>query len=239
MALWLAYGPDDVGVRVCLMEGKALQGQSLHPDTDDALAAVVDQDRTKVRIGGTTPQAVPVAVMPTSTDGVPIATQEAPPDALGGWARLRIAGVLSSRPNWDGVVVDVRDQITHWVHVSAGEIVSLQGFATGRLVSALGGNAEAAPDAVEQTLSRPEKLAAHLHTASLGGDMRALTGHLIGAEIAAAKPYWLGQEVIVVAERSALVQTLQYQGTSVDEAMPQDMLVRGLAAFADAAGYLD
>jgi len=237
MALWLAHGPDAGGVRLCLLDGQILQEQSLFSDPSAALNADSAQGRATVPINGTTPQAVPVRVLPEAADAVPTVTQETPPDALSGWARLRIAGVLATRPNWDGVVVDVTDQTTHWIHVSADEIVSFQGFATGRLIVALGGAADASADAADQTLSRPEKLAAHLHSASLGGDARALTGHLIGAEIAAAKPYWLGQQVIVLSDSRNLAQILQSQGAVAETAAPQDMLARGLAALADAAGY--
>lgn len=237
MTLWLACGADDGGVRLCLMDDDILQEQSLFSDAGAALDSDRARGRIAVRIGGTAPQAVPVRVLPDTAGAVPTATQETPPDALSGWARLRIAGVLASRPNWDGVVVDVTEQTTHWIHVSAAEIVSFQGFATGRLVTALGGAAEASADAADQTLSRPERLAAHLHAASLGGDARALTGHLIGAEIAAAKPYWLGQEMVVLSRTRSLARILRSQGAMAETAAPQDMLERGLAAFAQAAGF--
>ncbi len=237
MTLWLAYGADDGGARVCLMNGNILQEQSLFSDVGAALGTDRARGRITVRIGGTAPQAVPVRALPDIADAVPTATQETPPDALSGWARLRISGVLASRPNWDGVVVDVTDQTTHWIHVSAAEIVSFQGFATGRLITALGGAEKADADAADQTRSRPERLAAHLHAASLGGDARALTGHLIGAEIAAAKPYWLGQEVIVLDQAQSLAQILQSQGAMAETAAPQGMLEHGLAAFAQTAGF--
>jgi 2-dehydro-3-deoxygalactonokinase len=67
---------------------------------------------------------------------------------------------------------------------------------------------EAFAEAVGETLSRPERLAQRLFSiradnvlSGLSPDAARgrLSGFLIGAELAAARPYWLGQEVAVAA----------------------------------------
>src|SRR5699024_7089512 len=109
-----------------------------------------------------------------------------------------------------------------WAEVSAGEVVSFRGFLTGELErllatgsslrEALGGDGfdEAAFDAaLADALARPEALAARLHglrAEALLDDQppaaaRArLSGLLTGAELAAARPWWLGREVIVAGD---------------------------------------
>ncbi|RKF13453.1 2-dehydro-3-deoxygalactonokinase [Roseovarius spongiae] len=230
MTRWLAVGPEADMVRACLMDGDILLEQSLFRDEEAALAAYPDHAEKAVRVGAGAPHATPTAILPNLVAQVPAVTQETPPDLLGGWARLRVAGVAASRPHWEGVVLDAGSESNHWVHVSADEIVSFQGAATPRLIAALDGAPVADDEAADSTLSRPERLSAHLHGALLAGDARAVTGHLLGAEIAAAKPYWLGQEVIVLSQTDTLAALLRGQGADAVTAAPDDMLARGLAA---------
>ena len=215
-----------------MMEGNVLLEQSLFADEPTARATFSVSDETVIHIGGIAPQSVPVAVLPTEGRSVPAVTQDAPPDALGGWARLRIAGVLAGRDGWDGVVVDTGSHSNHWVHVSADEIVSFQGAVTPRLITALSGAPEADGKAANATLSRPERLSLHLHTAHLSGDARAVSGHLMGAEIASMKPYWLGQDVIVLSQDTVVADLLHRQGSMPTILDPDEMLVRGLCVLA-------
>jgi 2-dehydro-3-deoxygalactonokinase len=69
-----------------------------------------------------------------------------------------------------------------------------------------GSDRDAFREACRDTLSRPETLAQRLFSIRAGQlldgtsgevDARACRGYLIGAELAAARPYWLGQEVVV------------------------------------------
>ncbi|MEM9580508.1 MAG: 2-dehydro-3-deoxygalactonokinase, partial [Pseudomonadota bacterium] len=104
------------------------------------------------------------------------------------------------------------------------EIVSFRTFMSGELFQTLGAHtvlrhslsaSGTDPDmdlgafdaAVSDTLSRPETLAGALFTLRaadlLTGQSATVTrarlsGALIGAELAAAKPYWLGQRVAIV-----------------------------------------
>ena len=79
-------------------------------------------------------------------------------------------------------------------------------------------------DAVSDAISRPERIAARLFglraEALLGGltpDLaRArLSGFLIGLELAGARPYWLGQDVVVLGAEglaAAYLSALSAQG---------------------------
>ena len=140
--------------------------------------------------------------------------QDTPPARLPAASRAQIAPFIAARPNWDGVVT-VKDGGTHhWLHISAGEVISMMGFLTPRLITDLGGGPQPDMSALSDTMSRPERLAAHLSSAVLTHDTAGITGHLIGAELAATKPYWLGQEVVLMGQGPYLA-ALKAQGVSV------------------------
>jgi 2-dehydro-3-deoxygalactonokinase len=144
-------------------------------------------------------------------------TQKAPLGVLEA-AALRIDAFLSLNPDWDGVLC-LPGRTTHWVQVSAEEVVSFQSFATfqlleGFLGGSLDGSPAALPDPVilrtmaEDVLSRPERMALRLAEAQTGLKLGALTneialgqmwGACLGAELAAARPYWLGQNLALIA----------------------------------------
>ena len=113
--------------------------------------------------------------------------------------RSRVAAFVSTVPEWGGVVLVVGD-VSRWVQVSAGEIVSFQSFLTGRLAAALG--AEAAPDetALADAMSQPERLAGMLRSAEVSGESGVALGALIGAELAATRAFWLGADVRLIGE---------------------------------------
>ena len=133
----------------------------------------------------------------------------------------QITGFLARNKNWDGVIC-LPGTHTKWVHVSADEVVSFQTFMTGELfdviatqtvlrhsIAADGWDDEAFAQGLDMGLSRPERLAARLFSLRANGllnDMpgtaaRAqLSGMLIGTELAAAKPYWLGQQIAVIGD---------------------------------------
>lgn len=186
---------------------------------------------------GAAAQPVPAPVLPRAGRAVPALTQDAPPDRVSGWVRISIAGFLADHPGWDGVICAQRDALSHWLHVSADEVVSCQSFLTPRLVTALGGAAQAIPEAVADSMSRPERVAAHLRVAELRGRAEAITGHLIGAELAAARPYWLGQQVALIGATplmAAYAEALRAQGGPVSAAGAAKLLPKGLKALATA-----
>jgi 2-dehydro-3-deoxygalactonokinase len=131
----------------------------------------------------------------------------------------QIAGFLAQTADFDGVIC-LPGTHTQWVHVSASEVISFQSFMTGELFALLGSQSilrcsvgtEGWDDAtflagIEATLARPDHLSALLLTlraddivrgADAGHATARLSGWLIGAEIAAAKSYWLGRQVALV-----------------------------------------
>lgn len=149
---------------------------------------------------------------------VPGLAQRTPADVMRG-EETQIAGFLSLNTGWDGVLC-LPGTHTKWVHLSAGEVVSFQTFMTGELFALLSTASvlqhsatgtdwdESAFDAaISEALSKPERLAARLFTLraadllegqSHGTTRAALSGYLIGAELAAARAYWLGQNLAIL-----------------------------------------
>lgn len=184
---------------------------------------------------------------------IPGISQNSPADVMRG-EETQIAGYLAQNPDFDGILC-LPGTHSKWVHVSAREIVSFRSFMTGELFALLseksvlrhsigtqGWSDAAFAEALETTLSRPESLAASLfalRAAQLLHDQtpqiaRArLSGLLIGAELAAAKPYWLGQPVALIGA-AQLTQTyataLGAQGVSPQIADGSAMTLAGLTA---------
>lgn len=209
-------------------------GQSCAMDGNRRVAEA--QGARLVRVGDGA-EALPAPVLPNGGDALPALTQDHPPDMISGWIRLWIAGFLDTRAHWDGVICAVHDDLSQWLHVSAEEVVSSQSFLTPRLIAHLGGAAALCEAALSDSLSHPERLAAQLRMAEIRADPAALTGYLIGAELAAARPYWLGQRVGVIGDGAlahVYAQALTIQGCPVEQASVEDVLAPGLAALGQA-----
>ena len=149
---------------------------------------------------------------------IPGISQAQPADVMRG-EETQIAGFLAQNKNWDGVIC-LPGTHTKWVHVSADEIVSFQTCMTGELFDTIakhtvlrhsvagdGWDGDAFHAAVSDGLSRPEKLASRLFSLRAEGLLNGLppaaararlSGLLIGAELAATKAYWLGQQIAVI-----------------------------------------
>lgn len=182
---------------------------------------------------------------------IPGLKQGDPPDVMRG-EETQIAGFLARNPGWDGVLC-LPGTHSKWAQISAGEVVSFRTFMTGEIYALLaqesvlkhsvagdGWNAEAFQESLSLTLSRPEKLAEKLfglraadllHAQSPDIARAQLSGLLIGAELAAAKPYWLGQNLAVIGSEAtmpAYSAALQAQGLSVTQADGTAMSIAGL-----------
>ncbi|WP_170361736.1 2-dehydro-3-deoxygalactonokinase [Ruegeria arenilitoris] len=181
---------------------------------------------------------------------VPGLKQTAPPDVMRG-EETQIAGFLATHQNWDGVIC-LPGTHTKWVQISAGEVVSFRTFMTGEMFDLLGGQSvlkhsvgagwddAAFAEATADALSKPEQLAARLfglRAADLlqgqdGGVIRArLSGYLIGAELAATRPYWLGQQLAIIGAESlseVYAKALQQQGAFVETANSTKCTLAGL-----------
>lgn len=212
-------------------------------------------------LAGTTPVAVPAKpaeIAPVPLSGLPAHAlpglrQDTPPGMIGG-DLARIAGFLTLNPGWDGVIC-LPGPVTHWVQISAEEAVSFQSFLTGEAAAALasapslraamedgGWDSAEFGEALEAAMSRPERLASGLAgiggEAALGalrpGQARArLYGLLTGAELTAARPYWLGQQVALIGadvDARPYAEALQRQGLPVTIANEERMTLAGLIA---------
>ena len=177
--------------------------------------------------------------------------QTAPADVMRG-EETQIRGFMATNPGFDGVIC-LPGTHTKWVHVSAGEIISFQTFMTGELFSLLsvasvlrhtvqpdGWDEAAFLQAVERSFSRPSAAAAQLFTLRAEALLNEpyenvarsqLSGILIGIELAAARPYWLGQNLAVLGTHeiaNAYCQALKAQGLEVSMAHSEDMTLAGL-----------
>lgn len=184
---------------------------------------------------------------------IPGIRQANPADVIRG-EETQIAGFLALNDGWDGVIC-LPGTHTKWVHVSAGEVVSFQTLMSGELFALITGHSvlrhsiaptgwdeDAFAEAMSATLSRPEGLAGRLFSiraAQLVHDtdtvtLRArLSGLLIGAELAATKPYWLGQNVALIgadAVSMPYISGLAAQGVTVARADATDMTLAGIKA---------
>jgi len=205
IAPWLGPGPGKTPVIACGMVGSR-QGW-----------AEVPYRAVPCKPGAAVPQAVETADPRLSLHIVPGISQAAPPDVMRG-EETQIAGALADLPQFDGVLC-LPGTHTKWAHVSAAEVVSFQTCMTGEIFALLSehsvlrhsvgtGSLDRAAflDAVSEPLSRPERLAQLLFAIRAEGLLQGadaprargrLSGLLIGAELAASRPYWLGQQVLV------------------------------------------
>lgn len=187
---------------------------------------------------------------------VPGLSQSKPADVMRG-EETQIAGVIALHPQFDGVIC-LPGTHSKWAHISAGEVVSFQTFMTGEMFALLSkqsvlrhGMQDAQFDGaafdlgVDAGLSHPEKIMARLFSlraegllSNLGKDaaFSRLSGLLIGAELTAAKPYWLGQAVRLVGAETLsghYARALSAQGVTAQILDDTACSIAGLArAFA-------
>lgn len=232
MSRWRLCGHDGTEGRALALDGPRILGEARGATAEAALAALGQASDPVLRIGDGPATALPAPLLPgTVQTGLPGLTQTSPPDCIDGWTRLLLIGVKDH----DGIACVTTPTLAHWVHLSAGEAVSCLSFLTPRLATALDAAAEADAQALADTLSRPERLAAHLRAAEVQGTPAALTGHLLGAELAAARPYWLGQSVALIGPETAIgtrAAALEAQGVPVARHAPDSLLARAIPALA-------
>lgn len=201
----------------------------------------------------------PGALMPVTTDPrialriVPGLSQRKPAADVMRGEETQVAGVIATLPDFDGIAC-LPGTHTKWAHVSAGEVVSFQTFLTGEMFALLAGQSvlrhsvgsegwddAAFAEAVADAISSPARVASRLFglraEALLAGlapetARSRLSGLLIGTELAAARPYWLGQRVVIVgadAPARAYVAALAAQGVQVEVLPADQMTLAGLS----------
>lgn len=184
---------------------------------------------------------------------VPGLKQIKSPDVMRG-EETQIAGVLALLPGFDGVIC-LPGTHSKWVHISAGEVVSFQTYMTGELFALLsfqsvlrhgmigaGWNDEAFDTALSDSLSRPDRIGAKLFGLRAEGLLSGLdpaaarsrlSGLLIGVELAAAKPYWMGQNIVIVGSEAlarSYARALASQGTNPQLVDATEATLAGLTA---------
>ena len=183
---------------------------------------------------------------------LPGLSQASPADVMRG-EETQIAGYLARNPGFDGVLC-LPGTHTKWAQISAGEVVSFRTFMTGELFGLVskhsvlrhsvgeGWDDAAFLEAVSDAMARPEAMATRFFSLRaeglLAGPSKAeatarLSGLLIGAELAAARPYWLGQQIVLVGERrlsSLYEQALAAQGAEPETSDATDITLAGLTA---------
>jgi 2-dehydro-3-deoxygalactonokinase len=193
---------------------------------------------------------------------LPDVIQDSPLDRLSS-ALIRVTGFLAQEPDFEGILC-LPGALTRWVHLSAGEIVSFRSFVAGDLIAALTQMPGLPPmpqdpdtdldhpnllEAVRDGMAKPALLAArlagisaeHSLNRSAQAPQRArLTGLVIGAELSAARAYWLGQDVAVVQEghdplAPAYLAALRDQSAMARPVDGQALALRGLCATRNAA----
>lgn len=173
--------------------------------------------------------------------------QQKAPAGLMQESTAQIAGFVALNPKWDGVIC-LPGEVTHWVQVSAAEVVSFQSTLTTGLYSALAASLavpahwseSALAQGVADTMSRPERLAtrlAELRASQIAPEPNTteaaglLWGYLLGAELAAARAYWLGQNLALVAPdhlAAPYMAAFAAQGLPATQAHPDRMAIEGL-----------
>ena len=184
---------------------------------------------------------------------LPGLSQAQPADVMRG-EETQIAGYLAQHPNFDGVLC-LPGTHSKWAHISASEVVSFKTYMTGEIFAILssgsvlrhsldstGWDNDAYVAAVDHSYARPQSIAGDLFsiraqdllTGVNSAKSRAtLSGTLIGLELAAARPYWLGQQVVLIGadKMVEIYQTaLNHLGALVACHSGEDVTVAGLRA---------
>jgi 2-dehydro-3-deoxygalactonokinase len=184
---------------------------------------------------------------------LPGLSQASPADVMRG-EETQIAGFLATDPDFDGVIC-LPGTHCKWAHISAGEVVSFRTFMTGEIFALLSGQSvlrhsvaasgldrDSFSRAVARAMSRPEALAGDLFALRAESLLHGLdpvmarsclSGLLVGAELAAARPYWLGRDVVIVGESgiaNAYQSALELQGVAPRQINAEEMTLNGLRA---------
>ncbi|ANT59626.1 2-keto-3-deoxy-galactonokinase [Salipiger sp. CCB-MM3] len=221
------------GARQGWIEAPYLSVPCAPPKAAEGIAVPTEDSRLDVRI-------------------LPGVSQNSPADVMRG-EETQVAGFLALNPRFDGVIC-LPGTHSKWVHVSAGEIISFRSFMTGEIFELLsqrsvlrhglgqGWDDAAFAAAVDQAMGRPAGFAAELFTLRAEGLLHGLSpdaaaarlsGLLIGMELSAAKPYWLGTSVALLGASKLVAhyrKALEAQAVPVLIADADRMTLEGLKA---------
>ncbi|CAM3071170.1 2-dehydro-3-deoxygalactonokinase [Paracoccus nototheniae] len=181
--------------------------------------------------------------------------QSDPADVMRG-EETQIAGLLSLSPDFDGIAC-LPGTHTKWARISAGEICNFKSFMTGEFFALIAGQSvlrhsvgdgvapadrDAFQTALSEAMARPERgygglfqLRAESLLAGLDPAVARsrLSGTLIGWELAAARPWWLGCQVTIIgapALSALYADALALQGVPAARMSVEDATLAGLHA---------
>lgn len=179
-------------------------------------------------------------------------SQDKPADVMRG-EETQIAGFLADNEGFSGIIC-LPGTHTKWVQITDSEVFHFATFMTGEIYALLstqsvlrhsvsnGMQADAFAEALNDTLSHPEKIAAKLFSLRAESLLSGLdttvagsrlSGMLLGLEMAGARPYWLGQNVVLMADgllKDVYTNALNGIGVSAETADPEACVLKGLIA---------
>ena len=183
---------------------------------------------------------------------LPGMSQSMPADVMRG-EETQISGYLAQNPNFNGSIC-LPGTHTKWVQISAGEVVSFRTFMTGELFNIIskhsvlrhsvdeGWDEEAFIESVSDGMMNANMLTNNLFglraSSLLEGLQPAnatakLSGMLIGLELAGAKGFWLGNQVVIIGGNKIMDHyqaALTQQGVMPIRANADEMVLVGLVA---------
>ena len=119
-----------------------------------------------------------------------------------------VGAFVADHAKWDGIVI-FAGPVTTWAHVSAGELISFRSSPSLKIACDMMSDrgldipdqvGDAFNDAVSSGLSNPESVFSKL---SASVDAETHLGHVLGADLAAFRSYWLGQDIVILGEGDA------------------------------------
>lgn len=186
--------------------------------------------------------------------------QEDPPDVMRG-EETQMAGLLAEQPAFAGVVC-LPGTHSKWAWIRGGEICRFQTFMTGELHGLLAGHSvlrhtiakegwdeTAYLEALNIGIADPASIASRLFSIRAEALLRGLdgsiarsrlSGYLIGMELAAARQFWRGQNIVLIGapELSAAYATaLRAQGEEVRVFDAEAMTLAGLRGAVETLGF--
>ena len=178
--------------------------------------------------------------------------QPSPADVMRG-EETQVAGFIASQPNFNGVIC-LPGTHAKWVLVENSQVMHFQTFLTGELYALLAKQSvlrhsintdqwdeQAFATALKQSIDMPQSISAKLFSLraeallndlNAGSANAALSGYLIGLELASSKHLWEGQQIIIIGESTLAqryTQALNLCGITSDLQNSEQLTLQGLA----------
>lgn len=201
------------------------------PEGQTPMRDLPPEARLVVGAAGVPCDGLPGTLLPDELQQGPDGLHLAPLGQVSAALRLRLLGFQALNAHWDGLAVLPGQRETLWLTLSAGEVIHLRASATPKLAKALGCS-EARPEGLDEALSRADALPFELARAETPGEALGL---LLGAEMAAAKSLWLGQQAVLVGQAplaKAYLAALQGLYVPVTETVDDALVREGFRALA-------